>query len=526
MRRVVNAIIRRYGHPNEIVIEVARELKLGREKKLEIQRHQKERKERTERYLVEACRALGLSPANLDKSKRRELTQRMQLWHELNPKDVSNRRCPYTGEQISLHRLLSNEVEIEHILPYSRTLDDSLNNKTVSLRSANRDKGNRTPYEAFGASPHEGYDYDAILERAALMPREKAKRFAPDGYDRWLKDEKDFLARALNDTAYLSRVATEYLSLVCPPNKVWAIPGRMTALLRKKFGLNELLSGSPSKNRNDHRHHALDAAVIGVTDRAMLKRFSDASARAREKHLDRLVEETPFPWPAYREHVDKALKSIMVSHKPDHGYQGAMHEDTAWGIRPDGTATRRRRPEDGGPAVRETKKRNLVAINSTADPMRHGVDENDHPKAYKDYVGGSNYCLEIWRDKKGKWRRDVVSTFDAYEIIRRYGEEAVLLRLRDPKRSQSGKTLVMLVMINDLIQIKVDDERRIMRIAVVRGDGRISLCDHHEANVDSRDRDKQDPFSYIVRTPGSFQKAQARHVTVSEIGDLNPRGPL
>jgi CRISPR-associated endonuclease Csn1 len=194
----------------------------------------------------------------------------MQLWVELNAKNVADRQCPYTGEQISIQRLLSNEVEIEHILPYSMTLDDSLNNKTVAMRRANRDKGNRTPYDAFGKSPMPGYDFDAILQRAALMPKEKAKRFAPDGYQRWLKEDKDFLARALNDTAYLSRIAKEYLSLICPYNKVRVIPGRMTALLRGKFGLNQLLSGTGQKNRNDHRHHALDAAVIGVTDQGLL----------------------------------------------------------------------------------------------------------------------------------------------------------------------------------------------------------------------------------------------------------------
>ena len=82
----------------------------------------------------------------------------MRLWTELNPKDVANRRCPYSGEQISMAMLFSGEVEIEHILPFSMTLDDSLNNKTVALRRANRDKGNRHPFDAFGHSPP-GYDF-------------------------------------------------------------------------------------------------------------------------------------------------------------------------------------------------------------------------------------------------------------------------------------------------------------------------------------------------------------------------------
>lgn len=524
LRKVVNALIKRYGHPSEIIVEVARELKLGRELKQKIQKEQKARQDLNKQLVSEACSALGLTPANIDKAKRRELTQKMQLWIELNPRDIAARRCPYTGEQISIERLLSNEVEIEHILPFSITLDDSLNNKTVSLRRANRDKGNRTPYQAFGEIPIPGYDYAAILERAALMPKEKAKRFAPDGHQRWLKEDKDFLARALNDTAYLSRVAKEYLSLICPPNQVRAIPGRMTAMLRGKFGLNSFLSGSNTKNRDDHRHHAIDAAVIAITDQGLLQRFARASACAREKQLDRLVEEMPFPWPTYREHVERALENIIVSHKPDHGYQGAMHEETAWGLREDGMVTRRIRPEGGGPRQREIKSKNVVAINSTNDPNRHGLDERGEPKAYKGYVGGSNYCIEIWRDERGKWNGDVISTYQAYQAIRLYGEDLGLKKLRDPLHSLSGKPLVMRLMIDDLVGLKINDTQRIMRVAVISGNGQIFMCNHNEANVDSRNRDKNDPFSYISKMAGSLQKAKGRRIIVSEIGDLRVAG--
>lgn len=524
LRKVVNALIRRYGHPSEIIVEVARDLKISREKKLEIQKEQKIRQDLNEAQVAEACRALGLTPTNLDKAKRRDLSQRMQLWVELNPKDASDRRCPYTGEQISITRLLSDEVEIEHILPYSMTLDDSLNNKTVAMRRANRDKGNQTPFAAFGAQAVPGYDYSAMLERAAFMPKAKAKRFAPDGYEQWLKDDKDFLARALNDTAYFSRIAKEYLSLVCPPNRVRAIPGRMTALLRGKFGLNNLLSGSELKNRNDHRHHAIDAAVVGITDQGLLQRFAKASASARAMQLDRLVDEMPLPWPGYREHVERAVNSIIVSHKPDHGYQGAMHEETAWGLRADGQVTRRVRPEGGGPRERETKHKNLVMINSTRDLERHGLDEQGQPKPYKGYVGGSNDCIEIWCDDKGKWNGDVISTFQAYQVIREFGEVDGYRKLRNPTVALSGKPLVMRLMIDDLVKLDIDGVTRIMRVVKVSGNGQIFFADHNEANVSERNLSKDDVFVYISKMAGSLQKAHGRRVVVSEIGDLRDPG--
>jgi CRISPR-associated endonuclease Csn1 len=524
LRKVVNALIKRYGRPSEIVVEVARELKLSRERKLEIQREQKERQELNDKQVADACVVLGLTPANLDRAKRRELSQKMQLWVELNAKNVADRQCPYTGEQIGIERLLSNEVEIEHILPYSMTLDDSMNNKTVSLRRANRDKGNRTPYQAFGETSQSGYDYEAMLQRAALMPREKAKRFAPDGYQRWLNEDKDFLARALNDTAYLSRIAKEYLSLVCHPNKVRAIPGRMTALLRGKFGLNQLLSGTESKNRNDHRHHALDAAVIGVTDQGLLQRFAQASASAKERQLDRLVEEMPLPWPTYREHIERALGNIIVSHKPDHGYQGAMHEDTAWGLHGDGVVSRSLRPDDGGPRQREYKNKNVVAINSTRNSERHGTDDNGQPKAYKGYVGGSNHCIEIWRDEKGKWNGDVISTFDAYQLIRQHGEAEGIKQLRNQSHSLSRKPLVMRLMIDDLVKLDVDNVPKIMRVVKIGGNGQMFFAEHNEANVDARNKDDGDPFKYVSKYAGSLQKAMGRRVTVSEIGNLRDPG--
>ncbi|MDP2368281.1 type II CRISPR RNA-guided endonuclease Cas9 [Rhodoferax sp.] len=524
LRKVVNALVRRYGHPSEVIVEVTRDLKMSRERKLEIQREQTIKQDLNDQQVAAACAVLGLTQANLDRAKRRELSQKMQLWVELNAKNVADRQCPYTGEQISIERLLSNEVEIEHILPYSMTLDDSLNNKTVAMRRANRNKGNQTPYDAFGKAALPGYDYQGMLQRAALMPKEKAKRFAPDGYQRWLKEDQDFLARALNDTAYLSRIAKEYLSLICPYNKVWSIPGRMTALLRGKFGLNQLLSGTPLKNRNDHRHHALDAAVIGITDRRLLQRFAEASARASAMHLDRLVEDMPLPWPTYREHVARGLSHTIVSHKPDHGYQGAMHEETAWGLRDGGQVTRRVRPDDGGPRQREIKNKSVVAISSTNNATRHGLDDQGNPNAYKGYVGGSNYCIEIWRDDKGRWTGDVVSTYQVYQLMRESGESEGLKRLRSPQFSQTGNPLIARLMIDDFVRLEDDGQERTMRLVKVYGTGQVFFADHNEANVDARNADKADAFAYLSKYPGSLQKAKGRRVTVSEIGELRDPG--
>ncbi|MCW8208194.1 type II CRISPR RNA-guided endonuclease Cas9 [Verminephrobacter aporrectodeae subsp. tuberculatae] len=512
VRTVVNALIRRYGRPTEVVVELARDLKQSREQQQETQRKQAENQRRNTRIRERIAETLGISPERVRSSD----IQKWILWEELSF-DVVDRRCPYSGEQISTTMLLSPKVEIEHILPFSQTLDDSLNNRTVALREANRIKRNRTPWDARADFEARGWSYEGILHRAERMPLRKRYRFAPDGHQRWLGEDKDFLARALNDTRYLSRVAANYLRLVCPkPQGVRVIPGRMTAMLRAKFGLNDVLSLDGEKNRNDHRHHAVDACVIGVTDQGLMQRFARASAQAREDGLTRLVQDMPLPWSSYRDHVERAVRHIWVSHKPDHGFEGAMMEETAYGIRKDGSIKQRRKAD--GSTGREIA--NLIRIAEPDQPARHGVDSQGQPLPYKGYKSGSNYCIEITVNDQGKWEGAVISTLEAYRIVRASGWG----RLRHCAHGQNGRPLMMRLMIGDAVRLALDGSEKTMRVVTIFANGQVFLVAPNEANVDARNRDKADPFAYVSKKAGSFQSAKARQVSISPIGELRDPG--
>jgi len=512
VRVVVNALISRYGHPSEVIVEVARDLKQNQEQRKEENERQAKNQARNSRLRAEVAKVLNISPERV----RAADIQKMILWEELSF-DPANRNCPYSGVQICVTMLLSDEIEIEHILPFSETLDDSLNNKTVATRAANRVKGNRRPWQAFGAQVVAGYDYSEILQRAELMPRQKRYRFAQDGYERWLKDDAGFLARALNDTRYLSRVAREYVSLICPQN-TRVIPGRMTAMLRAKFGLNDVLAVNGEKNRNDHRHHAVDACVIAVTDQSLLQRFAQASASAREKQLNRLVEDMPLPWPSYREHVQRAVNSIWVSHKPDHSHEGGMHNDTAYSLLGNGRVSVHK-TTDG---IRERIIDNLKVIefSSFKSAERHGVLPDGRPRPYKGYKGDSNYCIEIVRAEGGKYGWEVVSTFDAYQMERIHGHA----RLRDPALSMSGKPLAMRLVIGDYVRASFKGELRLLTVKKIKSNGGIFVAQHNEGNVRAREDAKDPSLIYGSFSAGTLQKAQGRFVTVSPIGELRDPG--
>ena len=512
VRKVVNALLARYGHPQDVVVEVARDLKQSREEREVEQGRQAEQQRRNERLTTEAATVLG----SLTLVTRADL-HKLILWEELSP-DVLERRCPYSGQQIGLRAALSDEVEVDHILPFSRTLDDGLNNKTLAFRAANRIKGNRTPWEARADFEAQGWPYDGIIERASRMPRTKRSRFSEDGYARWLRDDRDFVARSLNDTRYLSRVAREYVSLVCPQN-TRVIPGRMTAMLRGRFGLNDVLGLSGEKNRNDHRHHAVDACVIGVTDHGLLQRFAQASQRAREQRLTRLVDAMPLPWPTYRAHVERAVAHIWVSHKPDHSHEGAMHNDTAYGLLGENRVRHHKLVE--GVRVLVEERLDVIAMTDPSQAGRHGVHADGSLRAYKGYKGDSNFGIEIVRDDTGQWKGEVITTFEAYQIVRA-ARDASVLRRRSV--SVTGKPLVMRLMIGDAVRLELDGNTETMRVAGIASAGTITLAPVHEANVDARNRAKDDDFRYTSKSAGSLHSARGRVVTISPIGELSDPG--
>lgn len=324
LRKVVNEIIAEYGIPDEMIVELSRELKLTQDAKKNLNKKQKENQDLNDKARAEIAEQGVLENA--------DNILRYKLWQELDAHDINNRRSPYSGKQIGRAQLFSSQIEVEHILPLSRTLDDSYNNKTLCFVDENRMKGNNSPAEACQKGLWD-FDHDEMLERIAHLPRKKRYRFESDAMIRWEGKEGGFIARQLTDTQYLSKVAKRYLESLYPDDgklHVRVIPGQLTAKLRGQWGLNSILSGEGSndKNRNDHRHHAIDAIVIGCTDQGLLQH---AAKNAEE--LDSIEFDPPFGTVEdFRHAVKDKIDPIIISHRPDHGWQGAMHEGTNYGI--------------------------------------------------------------------------------------------------------------------------------------------------------------------------------------------------
>jgi len=337
-RIVVNALIKKYGKPKQIVVELSRDLKASKDAKADMIKTQSAN---VKQNAILNKNITDLVPTIQYPSRVERL--KYKLWTELGVDSLS-RKCPYCGKVISGSELFTKNIEIEHILPFSRTLLDSESNKTLAHAHCNAKKGEHSPYEAFGQITSGDYCWDDIMERVSHFNKTKRSRFNSDAMESFEKDS-GFLIRQLNDNKYLSKVARKYLTAVTEkPTDVWVNTGAMTKMLRDRwemdsilmrkidqniiaqFNLKDNMVGEYKKNRYDHRHHAIDAMVIGLTDRSMVQAIAKANAQRTTYRL-----EVP-PCPFTRFDITEHVKNIVVSFKPDHGTQGKLSKETLLGL--------------------------------------------------------------------------------------------------------------------------------------------------------------------------------------------------
>nr|WP_194093718.1 type II CRISPR RNA-guided endonuclease Cas9 [Marivivens aquimaris] len=581
-RRVMNMLINEFGKPAEVVLEAARDLNKSPKEKDEIDKLIKANTKRNDRYRAELEEAKLLKPGQ----RVGDLFLKMRLWEELG-RNEADRRSPFSGRLISRVDLLSDAVEIEHILPFAETFDDSPANKTLAFRKENQRKGKLSPGEA---AERGIFDQQQMTELTKHFPRNKAWRFQPDAMAVF-EEQKSFSDRQLHATGYLARVVRAYAETLFDKtdtdgsarNHVWMLPGRMTAMLRHRWGLN--LGDHNRKNRYDHRHHAIDAAVIGVIDPPMIKRLQDAARSVGAETLSRVLPVPPMPFDGYRDQVISAIDRVNVSHRAKHGSadptdpsrtSGRLHEDTAFGII-------RRAPENQADLtignvvvrkpvaslsekeigqIRDVQLRHSVlaatepareagltkrdADKLRAEKLEQWIDEHGHRRVriikressvrpvcdqngrpYKFFAPGEVASIDLI-SFEGRWVGHGQSVWDANSGQQQPWEELYpdgqfVMRLR------KGDTLQLFDWDDDQKKIAEGSNvvKRIVRLAP--GNNRIYLCGLNDAGrLQQRHDDDDDDFGWDLAGFDKLRLRRARRVRIDELGRVHtiPHGTV
>ena len=345
MVNVVNTAIDSYGKPDEIRIELARELK----------KSAKEREEATK----------TINQTTLDHEKYREILQkefglthvsrtdiiRYKLYKEL---ESCGFKTLYSNTYIPQEKLFSKEFDIEHIIPQSRLFDDSFSNKTLEARDINIEKGNDTAFdfieEKYGEKGKEEYIFRIEnLFKSGSISKTKFNKLKMRGNE----IPSDFIARDLRDTQYIAKKAKTLLedlvrdvvstsgSITDRLREDWQLIDVMQELNWDKYnllGMTEIIENRDGHKirrikdwtkRNDHRHHAMDALTIAFTKRSFIQYLNNLNARSdkstsiygietKELYRDdkgKLKFKPPIPLNDFRAEAKKHLENTLISIK-------------------------------------------------------------------------------------------------------------------------------------------------------------------------------------------------------------------
>ncbi|STQ85951.1 type II CRISPR RNA-guided endonuclease Cas9 [Helicobacter muridarum] len=329
-RKVLNALLRKYGQVHKIHLEFTREVNLSHEERKKVEKEQQANFTKNQEA-EKLCKEIGLHISKDSILKAKLFIEQGEF-------------CAYSCYKITSDHLKDpNMLQIDHIYPYSRSFDDSYMNKVLVFNKENQNKGNRTPFEAFGSDKDK---WEKILSLADRLPKAKRKRI----YNKDFKDkEAGFILRNIVDTGYIARLASQWTKhclkfLPLSENEVTIagekgskvhveiISGKLTSMLRHYWGLG-------NKDRSNHLHHAVDAIIIAYASAKTIKAFADFRANqdknTAEFYAEQIseleyVEKRAFfnPCKNFRKKVLEKLNSIFVSKPPRKRARGALHEET------------------------------------------------------------------------------------------------------------------------------------------------------------------------------------------------------
>lgn len=352
--KVINAVVRTYGPPDVVRIELAREMSRTFDERRKMEKRQDDNRAANERAKDQIAEYKGDHATGLDIVK-------FKLYRE------QDGVCLYSGQNLDIARLFEpGYADVDHIIPYSRCFDDSYQNKVLVLASENRQKGNRLPYEYFGQDEARWHGYEVRVENLIHNYRKRQKLLK-----RRLTEEEStgFIDRNLKDTQYITRAVynliRDHLAFAesnYRKKPVQAVNGAVTAMLRGRWGVQKI-------REDGDLHHCLDAAVIAATTPGLVQRLTaynkhrETWERSPAGYVDPATGELielpqearrdpfPKPWERFRQELearlnpidprhqidllkletyesDEEIKPVFVSRMPNHKVTGAAHAET------------------------------------------------------------------------------------------------------------------------------------------------------------------------------------------------------
>ncbi|MHB8854423.1 MAG: type II CRISPR RNA-guided endonuclease Cas9 [Ignavibacteriaceae bacterium] len=362
MVNLVNALLDKYGKLEEVRVELARELKQGKEERNEtfinINANETINKE-----IINRLTDLGINPTRktIEKYKfifpvRSVINRDGRVDSPKIKNAVVFNQCIYCGQSFGLSEALYGyDFDVDHIIPQTLLFDDSNSNKVLVHRKCNSTKLNKTAYDYIRSKGEEElnnylerlnnwYDKGIIsyskLEKLKAshedyLERKNGKKETASDIRLW----ENFIDRQLRQTQYISKKAIEIIQSIC--HNVWTTSGNVTSELRhiwgwdevlmnlnlpkyREVGLTEIIEIIEGENkhkkelikgwskRDDHRHHAIDALTIACTKQGFIQRFNNLNSSGVRDEMKREIDNSRYKYDKRK----NLLENYIFSNKP------------------------------------------------------------------------------------------------------------------------------------------------------------------------------------------------------------------
>lgn len=323
--KVIEEIIEYMGEkPRHIYIEFAREddfkaknKRTDSRKKTVDKALKKLKKEVVDEYNENVYKELKQYEKRLDEEK-------VYLYFMQNGKSL------YTGEELNLNE--PENLEIDHIIPYSLSDDDSLDNKALVLKKENQNKGNKIVKEAFpqSFSDSEMIDYWKNLKKARLISEKKFNNLQKNNVDDILT--KGFINRQLVETRQIVKfVANLILDYYNEQIDVIEVKANLSVSVRKMltyekkdnngFWVENNDNSMFYKNRhmNDY-HHAHDAYLANIIGMYIQKNYPQLQKELNYSQYRKI----------WRKYYENAKNNNGVNWFATLGKFSINNKETAW----------------------------------------------------------------------------------------------------------------------------------------------------------------------------------------------------
>lgn len=343
VRRHLMEHTRKYGRPDRVVIELARE---ARQSERVIARRT-QRNKAIDALKKEIVETHNLNASGITSTQKEAAILRVRLCRQ------QREMCAYSGVTITDKTAAEGSgLEVDHIVPRSKGGDNGMSNLVLCYATANQGKSDKTPIDWLSKE-----DFGQLeLRFKHLQPAGKGAFFiTKDNVDmvdktKWenlhRKTPKEgFTEEQLCSSAYAATQTSDWINKVLygsqDKNKryVFASKGSYTGILRRDWGLFFDEQGERSekgiKLRGDHRNHAVDAAIIAMTIQHLPKieeSFIDFEKQEKNKSVKPQWKTIEQPWDGFSEQLAEEYKKLKVSHRAyNRRIAGHLHKDTIYG---------------------------------------------------------------------------------------------------------------------------------------------------------------------------------------------------